>query len=57
MCQLFVEGSMLNENPSLKPLYYAFLPDRVTLSVLKSIPLSFAYKVMDDMEDFDISKK
>ena len=48
---------MIKENPALKPLYYAFLPDRVTLSVLKSIPLGFAYKVMDDMEDFDISKR
>ena len=54
---LFVAEEMIKENPSLKPLYYAFLPDRVTLSVLKSIPLSFAYKVMDDMEEFDISKR
>lgn len=57
MCWCLLKEGMIKENPALKPLYYAFLPDRVTLSVLKSIPLGFAYKVMDDMEDFDISKK
>lgn len=48
---------MLYDNPNLKPFYYAFLPDRITIAALKSLPLGFAYKVVDDMEEFDISKK
>lgn len=48
---------MINDNPNLKPIYYAFLPNRVIISVLKSIPIGFAYKVIDDMEDFDLGKR
>ena len=48
---------MINDNPNLKPIYYAFLPKQLTISILKSIPIGFAYKVIDDMEDFDLGKK
>lgn len=48
---------MIYDNPSLKPLYYSFLPSRIVLTVIKSIPIGFAYQVLDDKEDFDISKK
>ena len=48
---------MINDNPLLKPLYYSFLPSRLTITVLKSIPLGFAYKVIDDMDKFDFGKR
>lgn len=48
---------MLSDHPELKPLYYAFLPSRMAITVLKSIPIGFAFQVLDDKEDFDISKK
>ena len=48
---------MLSDYPELKPLYYAFLPSRMMITVLKSIPIGFAFQVLDDKEDFDISKK
>lgn len=49
--------NMINDNPNLKPIYYAFLPNRLIISILKSIPIGFAYKVIDDMEDFDLGKR
>lgn len=48
---------MLSDYPELKPLYYAFLPSRMAITALKSIPIGFAFQVLDDKEDFDISKK
>lgn len=48
---------MINDNPALKPIYYAFLPSRLAITVVKSIPVGVAFKVIDDMESFDISKK
>ena len=48
---------MINDNPALKPIYYAFLPSRLAITVAKSIPVGVAFKVIDDMESFDISKK
>ena len=49
--------TMINDNPLLKPIYYSFLPSRLAISVLKSIPLGFSYKVIDDMDKFDIGKR
>ena len=48
---------MINDNPALKPIYYAFMPSRLAITVVKSIPVGMALKVIDDMEAFDISKK
>lgn len=48
---------MINDNPALKPIYYAFMPSRLAITVVKSIPVGVALKVIDDMEAFDISKK
>lgn len=48
---------MINDNPALKPIYSAFIPSRLAITVLKSIPVGVALKVIDDMESFDISKK
>ena len=48
---------MFYENPLLKPIYYSFLPRRLAITFAKALPIGFAYKVIDDKEDFDISKK
>ena len=45
---------MIYDNPKLKPIYYPILPNRLFITVLKSIPIGFAYKVIDDMEEFDL---
>lgn len=48
---------MSSDRPELRPIYYAFQPSRIAITVLKSIPIGFAFQVLDDKEDFDISKK